>query len=161
MNNRTQRFQEIRDDLNNQVQQRTKEVVRSEQLASVGFLAAGVAHEINNPLASIALCAESLEDRVREILPATPPHSDAESDSDGDRPSERSEARPATIAGADIEVLQDYLRMIQDEAFRCKGITDGLLDFSRLNDVEKTNVDLSDLVSGVADMVRGCRLQRA
>ena len=154
MNNMTQRFQEIRDDLNNQVQQRTKEVVRSEQLASVGFLAAGVAHEINNPLASIALCAESLEDRVREILPATPPHSDAESDSDGDRPSERSEARPATIAGADIEVLQDYLRMIQDEAFRCKGITDGLLDFSRLNDVEKTNVDLSDLVSGVADMVR-------
>ena len=60
MNDMTARFQAIRDDLDRQVQERTKQVVRSEQLASVGFLAAGVAHEINNPLASIALCAESL-----------------------------------------------------------------------------------------------------
>ena len=66
MNDMTARFQAIRDDLDRQVQERTKQVVRSEQLASVGFLAAGVAHEINNPLASIALCAESLEGRVRE-----------------------------------------------------------------------------------------------
>ena len=70
MNDMTARFQAIRDDLDRQVQERTKQVVRSEQLASVGFLAAGVAHEINNPLASIAMCAESLEGRVRELLDA-------------------------------------------------------------------------------------------
>ena len=52
------------------MQERTKQVVRNEQLASVGFLAAGVAHEINNPLASIAMCAESLEGRVGELLTA-------------------------------------------------------------------------------------------
>ncbi|MFC1757633.1 sensor histidine kinase [Planctomycetota bacterium] len=154
MNNMTQRFQEIRDDLNNQVQQRTKEVVRSEQLASVGFLAAGVAHEINNPLASIALCAESLEDRVREILPIEASSDENNSEKDDDNSLVQDARTAPTIAEADIEVLRDYLKMIQDEAFRCKGITDGLLDFSRLNDVEKTNIDLSDLVSGVADMVR-------
>ncbi|MCA9216480.1 MAG: HAMP domain-containing histidine kinase [Planctomycetales bacterium] len=151
MNDMTQRFQEIRDDLNNQVQQRTKEVVRSEQLASVGFLAAGVAHEINNPLASIALCAESLEDRVRELFPE---EADAHDDSDDDGNGEATKCTEVTISEADIEVLRDYLQMIQDEAFRCKGITNGLLDFSRLSDVEKYETDLSDLVSAVTEMVR-------
>ena len=72
MNDMTARFQAIRDDLDRQVQERTKQVVRSEQLASVGFLAAGVAHEINNPLASIALCAESLESRLPRTAATRP-----------------------------------------------------------------------------------------
>jgi signal transduction histidine kinase len=101
-------------------------VVRSEQLASVGFLAAGVAHEINNPLASIALCAESLEDRTQELLKAEDP---------------------------EHAVIRDYLRMIQAEAFRCKEITGKLLDFSRSGDVKRTATDLRELVQGVIDMV--------
>jgi signal transduction histidine kinase len=135
LNDMTARFQEIRSDLDEQVQQRTKEVVRSEQLASVGFLAAGVAHEINNPLASIAWSAESLESRLHDIL-----HADA------DKLTEEQQA--------EIEILRKYLRRIQDEAFRCKGITEKLLDFSRLGDVEKQNTDLGELVGGVIEMVR-------
>jgi two-component system NtrC family sensor kinase len=135
LNDMTARFQEIRNDLDEQVQQRTKEVVRSEQLASVGFLAAGVAHEINNPLASIAWSAESLESRLHDILNA-----DAANLTDEQQ--------------AEIEILRKYLRRIQDEAFRCKGITEKLLDFSRLGDVEKQDTDLGELVQGVIEMVR-------
>jgi signal transduction histidine kinase len=135
LNDMTARFQEIRSDLDEQVKERTKEVVRSEQLASVGFLAAGVAHEINNPLASIAWSAESLESRLHDIL-----HADA--------------ANLTEEQQAEIEILRKYLKRIQDEAFRCKGITEKLLDFSRLGDVEKQNTDLGELVQGVIEMVR-------
>jgi signal transduction histidine kinase len=134
MNKMTSRFQEIRDDLDRQVQQRTKEVVRSEQLASVGFLAAGVAHEINNPLASIALCSESLEERLAGIIAKDDDKLDSEHDEE-------------------IGVLRTYLKMIQDEAFRCKEITERLLDFSRLGDVEKQRTDLTELTQGVIEMV--------
>lgn len=127
MNSMTSRFQAIRDDLDHQVQDRTKQVVRSEQLASVGFLAAGVAHEINNPLASIALCAESLEGRVVELLDSKNP---------------------------DHQVVAKYLRMIQDEAFRCKQITEKLLDFSRVGEVRRQDADLNELVQSVIEMLR-------
>ncbi len=120
LNEMTDRFQEIRDDLDRQVQLRTKEVIRSEQLASVGFLAAGVAHEINNPLASIAMCAESLEDRLG------------------------GEADPVTVR---------YLQLMQNEAFRCKGITERLLDFSRVGEVRRQATALGGLVTDVVDML--------
>jgi two-component system, NtrC family, sensor kinase len=126
MNGMTDRFQAIRDDLDRQVQERTKQVVRAEQMASVGFLAAGVAHEINNPLASIAMCAESLETRIGDTLdPKNQQH----------------------------KIVADYLRMIQTEAFRCKEITEKLLDFSRIGPVRRQNTDLGELIQGVIDMV--------
>ncbi|MBN1589464.1 MAG: HAMP domain-containing protein [Pirellulales bacterium] len=126
MNDMTARFRAIRDDLDHQVQERTRQVVRSEQLASVGFLAAGVAHEINNPLASIALCSESLESRVRGLL----------------------------VEGSEEhEVISNYLGMIQSEAFRCKEITEKLLDFSRAGQARRQSADLGELVEGVIEMI--------
>ena len=135
MNDMTSRFQEIRDDLDQQVHERTKQVVRSEQLASVGFLAAGVAHEINNPMASIAWCAEALEDRLKDIIQA-----------DDELPDDQH--------NEEVTILKKYLRRIQDEAFRCKGITERLLDYSRMGDVERQNTNLTELVEGVIEMVR-------
>jgi signal transduction histidine kinase len=131
MNAMTARFKEVRDDLDCQVRERTKQVVRSEQLASVGFLAAGVAHEINNPLASIAMCSESLEGRLSDLL----------KDVRGER-------------AADREVVRNYLDMIQKEAFRCKQITEKLLDFSRMGDSDRHPTDLRELAAGVIEMLR-------
>lgn len=131
----TTNFQSIKSDLNQQVQERTKEVVRSEQMASVGFLAAGVAHEINNPLNTIAWSAESLESRLHEML------------------TDRFDGAGSMDAEL-MEEIKKNLRRIQDEAFRCKGITDSLLDFSRLGDARKSSSDMRELVESVVEMVR-------
>ena len=131
MNAMTDRFCEIRDDLDRQVQERTNQVVRGEQLASVGFLAAGVSHEINNPLASIALCSESLEGRLQDLLEGADP--------------ERIE---------ELQVARNYLQMIQREAFRCKQITEKLLDFARRGDTQRHAADLRELAEGVIEMVQ-------
>ncbi|QEG43351.1 sensor histidine kinase [Roseimaritima ulvae] len=140
MNGMTMRFQqtcteleEVCDDLDRQVRERTREVIQREQLASVGFLAAGVAHEINNPLASIAWSAEALESRLHDALHGT-----------GDTRS---------ITAEEAETLRKNLSRIQDEAFRCKGITERLLDFSRLGNVNVAPTDIGTLVEDVVSMV--------
>lgn len=126
-NNMTDRLREMYRDLERQVNERSRQLVRSERLASVGFLAAGVAHEINNPLASIAFCSEALEQRLGEVL---------------------------TRSGGSGEVIVKYLKMIQQEAFRCKSITQRLLEFSRGGERRREPTDIADLVQGVLDMVQ-------
>ncbi len=48
------------EDLAARVEQRTRELIRTARFADLGALAAGLAHEINTPLASISACAEGL-----------------------------------------------------------------------------------------------------
>ena len=127
-NDMTARISMTYSDLEQQVQERSRQLVRSERLAGVGFLAAGVAHEINNPLASIAFCSEALENRLGSLISAS---SDPEH-----------------------RVISNYLKMIQEEAFRCKSITEKLLDFSRCNDIQRERADLAGLIQGVVDMIR-------
>jgi two-component system, NtrC family, sensor kinase len=113
-----------RRDLESQVNERTRQLVRSERMVSVGFLAAGVAHEINNPLASIAFCAEALERRLGNNLPQL---------------------------GNEGEVVAKYLRMIQEESQRCKEITQKLLDFSRSGG-KRERGELAQLVVDVIEV---------
>lgn len=101
-------------------------VGRAEKLAAVGRLAAGVVHEINNPLATIAACAEALEHRIEE---------GAFDNVDG------------------VEDLNEYLGLIKSEAFRCKSITTGLLDFSRVRTGERNPIDIGDILKSSANLL--------
>jgi signal transduction histidine kinase len=129
-NEMTGRLREMYANLAQQVNERSRQLVRSERLAGVGFLAAGVAHEINNPLASIAFCSEALERRLDELLRL--------------RPFDRQEQ----------QIVTRYLKMIQEEAFRCKEITQKLLAFSRGGERKREQTDLAEVVQGVLDVVQ-------
>lgn len=122
----TVRLRDIYKNLAQQVNERTRQLVRSERMVSVGFLAAGVAHEINNPLASIAFCSEALERRLQDLLARSPD---------------------------DAETIGKYLKMIQQEAFRCKQITQKLLDFSRSGG-RREPIDLTRLITDVLEVAQ-------
>jgi two-component system, NtrC family, sensor kinase len=59
--------------------------------------------------------------------------------------------------------VQKYLRMIQQEAFRCKGITSRLLEFSRVGERRREPADLAELIQGVLEIaqhLQHCRGKR-
>lgn len=111
-----------------QVETKSRQLVRSEQLAGVGFLAAGLAHEINNPLGIIAGFAQTT---IRKL--------------DGALDSEAREEAAVKARGT--------LEVICEEAFRCRDIAGRLLDLARPGETEAAPVRLDAMVRRAVDLV--------
>lgn len=86
----------------------------NEKLASMGQLAAGIAHEVNNPLGVVLLYSNLLIDEIEK----------------------------------DSQLYHD-VKLIAEQAERCKNIVGGLLNFARKNDVNYENSDIFRLVESV------------
>jgi PAS domain S-box-containing protein len=104
------------------------QLMQAEKLSSIGVLAAGVAHEINNPLSSVAGYAEALLRRLND---------------------EKTLAEDPRL-----EDFPKYLQVIIRESYRCKGIIDCLLSFSRKSDGSVCNVNLNEILLEVLELVR-------
>ena len=96
-----------------QAQQRLTE---TEKLAAMGQLAAGVMHEINNPLATILACCEALALRAQDLEPT------------------------------DRHGYDEYLKIIDTEVQRCRRIVESLLAFSRPKASDMKPVDVNGVV---------------
>lgn len=129
------------DDVTEQV--RLEEVLmQSEKMLSVGGLAAGMAHEINNPLAGIIQNAEVLSNRLTEL------------------------SRPANLcaakkAGIDMESLYNFMedrgipRMLQginESGKRVANIVTNMLDFARVSDSTVSSHDLAELLDKTLEL---------
>jgi two-component system NtrC family sensor kinase len=103
-------------------------VLQAEKMSSIGILAAGVAHEINNPMNSVAGYAEALQRRLKNC------------------PELREDKR--------LEDFGPYLDVIIREVYRCKSIIDNLLSFSRKSDGSKGEVHLNAIIREVLQLLQ-------
>jgi signal transduction histidine kinase len=116
------------------IQERERELVRTERLAAIGKMAAVITHEVRNPLSSIGLNTELLEEELGNLE---------------DR--ETGEAR-------------QLCRSIQSEVDRLTAITETYLHFARLPKPKLNSEVLNQIVQNLTDferdplMLRGVKL---
>lgn len=104
------------------------QMIQTEKMSSIGVLSTGIAHEINNPLTSVAGYAEALLRRFRE------------------EPSLGSDDRLADFP--------KYLEVIVREAYHCKGIIGSLLKFGRKSDGLIGTVNLNVLLREILELIK-------
>lgn len=107
-----------------------EEILQMERLASMGKLAAIVAHEINNPLAGIRTFARLLLRRLEKKAP------------------------PAGGAPQEIEESAEILGQIESEATRCGEIVKNLLQFARPSRPRTEPCDINEITDGSVRLVR-------
>ncbi|MDQ7783288.1 MAG: ATP-binding protein [Desulfomonilaceae bacterium] len=101
------------------------QVIHAGKLASIGELAAGIAHEINNPLAIMMEEAGWMEDLLED---------------------EEAKGLPP------LDELTRSIEQIKKQGRRCKETTQKLLSFARRTDLEAETVHLNDIVEEVVNL---------
>jgi signal transduction histidine kinase len=108
------------------------DLVRTEKLASMGRLVAGIAHEINNPVNAVINTLGPLQDCIRAISAAGSP-------------------QEITAAVAEAE---EMLRVVQRGAARSKAIVQALHNYSRGDESVPRELNLARSIDDTVDLLR-------
>lgn len=112
-------------------------LAQSDRLASMGMLAAGVAHEINNPLTYVLYCVESLSEDLPQLQNAL----------QGQTGVVHAVAQPAALQEMVEQAQEAYSGIL-----RIKEIVRGLGTFSRVEQVELGPVNVHDSINHALSM---------
>ncbi|MBT4264684.1 MAG: PAS domain S-box protein [Deltaproteobacteria bacterium] len=116
-------------------------MMQTEKMMSVGGLAAGMAHELNNPLAGILQGIQNVQRRLTPDL--------------------KSNLGPAREIGVDLDKLQQYMETrgihsffngIQESGKKASEIILNMLQFSRKSESKMAPIDLSKLMENVLEL---------
>ncbi len=118
-------------------------LIQSEKMLSVGGLAAGMAHEINNPLAGMVQTVSVMSNRLIE------------------KPNMPANIQAATDAGTTMDAINEFMRIrdiprmiatINESGKRASTIVNNMLSFARKGSSEKATVNYIDLVDNTIDL---------
>ncbi|QEH34599.1 Sensor protein ZraS [Aquisphaera giovannonii] len=143
-------------------QQIHSRMVQSEKLASLGMLSAGVAHEINNPLAYVANNLAVLERDMGSVLKLLALYDDA-----GEALAAHAPAVLEGVRRLDEECDFAYIRAHLEKILvstrqgvkRVAEIVNNLRGFTRLDRAAVDQLDVHDALAAALEMIRG-RLER-
>lgn len=121
-------------ELNERLSMAQQQLVQSEKLASIGQLAAGVAHEINNPIGYVFSNFETLGSYIARMLDMFKAYEEAEASIAAPEVLERLRAMRA---GIDLDYLIEDIPVLMGESregiSRVRKIVQDLKDFSRVD----------------------------
>ena len=118
-------------------------MIQSEKMLSLGGLAAGMAHEINNPLSAIIQSCQVIQNRLTTDLPKN--NTVAEN---------CGTTIPAISAYMKEREIHAMLSAISESGKRAANIIENMLSFARKGDGHVSHYDLSDLISRTVNLAR-------
>lgn len=112
--------------MNREIVEAQERLIRSARLASMGELAAGVAHEINNPLAGVLTYLKLIQ---RKLAADQVPRDD-------------------------LAKFRQYLQTMEQETIRCADIVKNLLEFARPSEPSITPLSVEEVIKKSLFLVR-------
>jgi len=137
-------------------------IIQAEKLASLGLLSAGVAHEINNPLAYVTNNLAVLERDVRGLAVVLAAYEEARPTLESANPEVAERIARLTLEN-DLPYIQEnlgpILKSTRQGAKRVSDIVQNLRGFARLDQAAVDRVDLNAAIAACLELFRG-RLER-
>jgi two-component system NtrC family sensor kinase len=128
---------------NNRLEEAQNQLLQSEKMASIGQLAAGVAHEINNPIGFVNSNLNSLKHYIDDLLGLIAEYESTEAELGPELRQRLQAAKQDVDLAYMLEDLPVLLRESADGLGRVKRIVQDLKDFSRVDNSDWAEADLN------------------